>query len=217
LTKTASVDSGIQGEDSEVRREHSRPGIDKLEALDVAASPGPGTERLGPCADVRAEDIDELNLLRHQRVEAFRIPVLPRIPNRLFAAQHRLGVGVMADWPAFFRRVHSLFGQLCGVNDGRSGAECRLPLRPFSNVACRCPARVRELVSAAGAVHGRLMCDDGRLRCQPAHLRIGDLVADNFAIRAAPFTAGGRFVDSTRRVPADELFGQEGGPELRVI
>jgi hypothetical protein len=98
LAETGSVHSRIQGEDSDVRSKHSRLRIGKLEILDIAASPGPGTERLGPRTDVRAEDIDKLNLRRHQRVESFRIPVLPRIPDRLFAAQHCVGAGIMAGW-----------------------------------------------------------------------------------------------------------------------
>lgn len=54
-------------------------GIGKLEALNVAALPGPGTTGLGPGTDVRPEDIDELDLLRHQRIESFCVPGRPRI------------------------------------------------------------------------------------------------------------------------------------------
>ncbi len=169
--------------------------------------PDQRTERFGPRAGVRAEDIDELNLPRDQRVEPFRVPVLPRIPDRLFAAQHRLGVGVMADAAARHRRLGSSLGQLCGIDDGRCGAEYGPPLRPFENVGGRCPARVREADAAAEAVHGRLMGDDGRLRREPAYLRIGKLIADDIAVCAAPFTFGGRFVDSTGGAPTDELRG----------
>jgi hypothetical protein len=69
---------------------NSRLRIGKLEILDIAASPGPGTERLGPRTDVRAEDIDKLNFIamgiskikiEHEPLCAFRIVSKPQRMN----------------------------------------------------------------------------------------------------------------------------------------
>lgn len=207
---------GAHGKHAEIGRKHRRPCTANVEAFHVATFARPCLQDFEARRDVVAENVDELNRIAQEGVNALGVVILPRAPDRLFAVKQSLRGSVAEGRATGLRVARGRLGRFHRINDRGLGAEGNLPPACLTDVNGGCVGSEYQLHTLAGAVHLGLVGQNRRIRRQLADLLVRQTIAANLTARTAKNALGRVLVEPCRTTPAYELIRKKRVPKLRI-